>query len=232
MTTERAPPRVRERTRRVIQIDDAPLLGPAQPQQPPTDEGRFDYGDSFSPVPAIRYRQIKSIEGRSAAKEWAKDQMLRMAFSGGSPQDIAKTFGFSLRWTLDLLEEARLDVKVKMGAEFDGMALVAEHMVLYQSMRQSAFFAMNKSGVSEVDKHRARDSLLNVMSKEMEFVKDIGGLRGVSLATSAEDESVLAARALSDRLKTLTDDIEDILGVGDDELVDEAEDAEQQDTGA
>lgn len=210
MTDTRSLPPARTRTRRVIQVDDsAPAAAPAQPR-PVTDEGQFGYGDSFSANPAIRYRQIKAVEGKAPAKEYAKAQLLRLAFSGVSDQECAQTFGFSVSWTQHLLTEARRDVRERATSQFDGMNVVAEHLMLYRHLRENAFFAMNKGTASEVDKDRARASLINVMRNEFDFVEKVGGFRGVTLQSSNEDEAVAAARQMSGRIAGLIDALEDI----------------------
>lgn len=190
------------------------------------EEGRFDYGEAFSQNPAIRYRQMLGIEGRDAAKQWAKTHMLRLAFSGVSVREIAQTFQFGIKWVEVLLAEARREMREQTATQFDGLGVVAEHMALYKAMRESAFFSMNKNNVTEIDKVRARDNLLAVMSQEMSFVEKVGGLKGVNLQAGGEDEAASAARRMSDRISHLTQTLEE-LGMeeltGDEDGEDQAE---------
>lgn len=234
MTDTRSLPPARNRSRRVIQVDDAAPVQPA-PRPTPTDEGSFQYGDSFSATPSIRYRQIKAVEGRGPARDYAKAQLLRLLFSGVSTQECAQTFGFSVSYTQALIAEAKREVREKATSGFDGMNVVAEHLTLYRHLRENAYFTMQRGNVSEVDKHRARESLLNIMRTEFEFVTNVGGMRGISLQSSNEDEAVVAARNMSSRITTLIDQLDDIMiedgdeiaptGPGDDAAEEEVEEA-------
>jgi len=216
-------PPARPRTRRVIAVDDN--VAAAQPEPAPTAEGTFIYGDSLSAEPAVRYRQIKAVEGGSSARVYAKQQMLRMAMAGVRDEDIAKTFQFGLTWTRALLTEARKEMREAAVTRFDGMGVIAEHVQMFRSLRESAFFALQRGGSSEVDKHRARDSLMTVMRNEFEFIEKVGGFRGVSLQASNEDESVTAVRALSGAINGVIDALVDaahgpIDDIGDEDAID------------
>lgn len=205
----RTPPPARARTRRVIQVDDsAPTVAPEP--RPVTDEGRFDYGDSFASSPAMRYRQMKAIEGRDVARAWAKQHMLRLAFSGVAVQEIAQTFGFSVRYTETILGEAKAEVRRFTAESFDGLTVVAEHMLLYRQLRENAYFAMNKTQVSEIDRYRARESLMAVMRQEFDFTDKMGGFKGITLSSSSEDEATRAAREMGQRIASLTEALEDV----------------------
>lgn len=193
-----------------------PSRAPAVPPRPRptlTDEpNAYEYQNvGLNQNVAARYRQIKGIEGQAQAKAWAKTQILRMTFAGIPPREIAAQFQFSVDWTRQLIEECRAEMKTNRLGGYDAGMVVAEHMSLYSFIRENAFFTMQKvTGVTEVDKHRARESLLATMRQEVEFLDKLGGMRGLTLTAVADDDATMAAKQMGDRIQTLLEQFGEI----------------------
>lgn len=220
MTTEpRQPqtlPPARQRTRRHLEIDDAPARAPAVPPRPQprrTDEpNAFEYQSvGLNPNIASRYRQIKALEGQAEAKAWAKTQITRMIFSGIPVREIAQQFQFSVDWTRTLIDECRAEMRQSKLGGYDAGMIVAEHMSIYSFIRENAFFTMQKvANVTEMDKHRARESLLATMRQEVEFLDKLGGMRGLTLTAVQDDDATVAAKQMGDRLQTILSQFSEI----------------------